>query len=143
MIYLIKKYYIKLLEKEYHKTGRLWERYDENGPAADLEYPTQKMLDILAEVTDITKTWNEMVAQDISREELELFLAVKEIRKADHTLIHQALNAVSHSVKLCNARTLTHLREHTANNTAKRCVDCRRRTARLTDDRISVKFFHR
>lgn len=36
--------YIKLLEKEYDKTGRLWERYDENGIAKGLEYETQPML---------------------------------------------------------------------------------------------------
>jgi hypothetical protein len=33
-----------LLSSAFDKTGALWERYDENGPAADLEYPTQKML---------------------------------------------------------------------------------------------------
>ena len=36
--------YIRLLADTFEKTGALWERYDENGPAADLEYPTQKML---------------------------------------------------------------------------------------------------
>ena len=36
--------YIRLLEETYAKTGALWERYDENGNAPDLEYPTQPML---------------------------------------------------------------------------------------------------
>ena len=36
--------YMQLLEKEYNRTGRLWERYDENGVAKDLEYETQPML---------------------------------------------------------------------------------------------------
>lgn len=38
-----------------------------------LVYPTQKMLDILPEVTSITKEWNSLVAEGISDEELELF----------------------------------------------------------------------
>ncbi len=36
--------YTRLLVSTFDKTGALWERYDENGPAAELEYPTQKML---------------------------------------------------------------------------------------------------
>ena len=36
--------YMTLLSSSYDKTGTLWERYDENGPAAELEYPTQPML---------------------------------------------------------------------------------------------------
>lgn len=36
--------YTNLLSTEFDKTGTLWERYDENGRAADLEYPTQQML---------------------------------------------------------------------------------------------------
>lgn len=36
--------YMCLLERVYERTGALWERYDENGNAADLEYPTQQML---------------------------------------------------------------------------------------------------
>lgn len=36
--------YMQLLSNTFNKTGRLWERYDENGAAADLEYPTQPML---------------------------------------------------------------------------------------------------
>ena len=36
--------YTNLLSTEFEKTGTLWERYDENGRAADLEYPTQPML---------------------------------------------------------------------------------------------------
>ena len=36
--------YVNLLSAEFAKTGTLWERYDENGRAADLEYPTQQML---------------------------------------------------------------------------------------------------
>lgn len=36
--------YTTLLEKTYEKTGTLWERYDENGFAPTLEYPTQVML---------------------------------------------------------------------------------------------------
>ena len=36
--------YIRLLTSVYEKTGTLWERYDENGEAKDLEYPTQQML---------------------------------------------------------------------------------------------------
>ena len=40
----LRKNYMHLLSSTFDKTGALWERYDENGPAADLEYPTQKML---------------------------------------------------------------------------------------------------
>lgn len=36
--------YMRLLYSVFEKTGVLWERYDENGAAKDLEYPTQKML---------------------------------------------------------------------------------------------------
>lgn len=36
--------YTKLLSCVYERTGTLWERYDENGEAKDLEYPTQEML---------------------------------------------------------------------------------------------------
>lgn len=36
--------YMRLLFTVYEQTGTIWERYDENGAAADLEYPTQKML---------------------------------------------------------------------------------------------------
>ena len=32
------------LSSVFEKTGVLWERYDENGAAKDLEYPTQMML---------------------------------------------------------------------------------------------------
>lgn len=36
--------YMQLLSSVFEKTGVLWERYDENGAAKDLEYPTQMML---------------------------------------------------------------------------------------------------
>ena len=36
--------YMQLLSSVYDRTGVLWERYDENGPAEDLEYPTQQIL---------------------------------------------------------------------------------------------------
>ena len=36
--------YMRLLEKEFVRTGKLWERYDENGVAKGLEYETQPML---------------------------------------------------------------------------------------------------
>ena len=36
--------YMRLLSSVYERTGVLWERYDENGEAKDLEYPTQQML---------------------------------------------------------------------------------------------------
>lgn len=36
--------YLNLLSSVFNKTGALWERYNENGNAADLEYPTQQML---------------------------------------------------------------------------------------------------
>ena len=35
---------VQNLEKEFAKTGNIWERYDENGIAKDLEYKTQPML---------------------------------------------------------------------------------------------------
>ncbi len=38
-----------------------------------LVYPTNKMLDILPEVTAITKQWNTLVADGISDDELEIF----------------------------------------------------------------------
>ena len=40
----LRENFANLLSFHFDKTGALWERYDENGPAADLEYPTQKML---------------------------------------------------------------------------------------------------
>ena len=40
----LRENYMQLLSDTFDKTGRLWERYDENGAAADLEYPTQPML---------------------------------------------------------------------------------------------------
>jgi alpha,alpha-trehalase len=36
--------YMHLLASVFDQTNVLWERYDENGVAADLEYPTQQML---------------------------------------------------------------------------------------------------
>ena len=40
----LRERYMRLLSDTFDKTGTLWERYDENGNAADLEYPTQPML---------------------------------------------------------------------------------------------------
>ena len=40
----LRENYTKLLEREFDKTGRLWERYNEDGMAPDLEYKTQPML---------------------------------------------------------------------------------------------------
>ena len=40
----LKNAYMHLLSSVFEKTGVLWERYDENGNAPDLEYPTQMML---------------------------------------------------------------------------------------------------
>ena len=36
--------YINLLSSVFERTGALWERYEEDGEAKDLEYPNQKML---------------------------------------------------------------------------------------------------
>ncbi|MBR2385618.1 MAG: hypothetical protein IKA99_08450 [Clostridia bacterium] len=36
--------YVNLLSSVYEKTGALWERYEEDGEAKDLEYPNQQML---------------------------------------------------------------------------------------------------
>lgn len=36
--------HLRLLEETFERTGALWERYDESGNAADLEYETQEML---------------------------------------------------------------------------------------------------
>ena len=36
--------YMALLEKEFNRTGKIWERYDEDGVAKSLEYETQPML---------------------------------------------------------------------------------------------------
>ena len=63
----------ELMRLYLEKEGYVERKVSETDKRETLVYPTQKMLDILPEVTDITKTWNEMVAQDISREELELF----------------------------------------------------------------------
>jgi len=38
-----------------------------------LVYPTQKMLDIHPEVVGITRKWNELVAEGIPQQELEIF----------------------------------------------------------------------
>jgi alpha,alpha-trehalase len=40
----LRLHYVCLLNSVYERTGVLWERYDENGEAKDLEYPTQQML---------------------------------------------------------------------------------------------------
>lgn len=40
----LRENYMQLLGSVFERTGALWERYDENGEAKDLEYPTQKML---------------------------------------------------------------------------------------------------
>jgi alpha,alpha-trehalase len=40
----LRERYMRLLSDTFDRTGALWERYDENGNAADLEYPTQPML---------------------------------------------------------------------------------------------------
>lgn len=40
----LRERYMHLLSNTFDQTGTLWERYDENGSAADLEYPTQQML---------------------------------------------------------------------------------------------------
>lgn len=40
----LRESYTRLLSSVFESTGVLWERYDENGAAKDLEYPTQKML---------------------------------------------------------------------------------------------------
>lgn len=40
----LREKYMKLLSESFDKTGRIWERYDENGVAPDLEYPTEPML---------------------------------------------------------------------------------------------------
>lgn len=40
----LRRAYMQNLEKEFAKTGNIWERYDENGIAKDLEYKTQPML---------------------------------------------------------------------------------------------------
>lgn len=36
--------YVNLLSSVYERTGALWERYEEDGEAKDLEYPNQQML---------------------------------------------------------------------------------------------------
>lgn len=41
-----------------------------------LVFPTEKMLNALNEVIDITKKWNSLLAEGISKEELELFNSV-------------------------------------------------------------------
>ena len=40
----IRDNYMALLEKEFDRTGKIWERYDEDGVAKSLEYETQPML---------------------------------------------------------------------------------------------------
>lgn len=40
----VRQNYMQLLGSVFERTGALWERYDENGEAKDLEYPTQRML---------------------------------------------------------------------------------------------------
>lgn len=35
---------MKLLEREFLRTGKIWERYDTGGVAKSLEYDTQPML---------------------------------------------------------------------------------------------------
>ena len=39
-------------------------------------YPTQKMLDVLPRVREITRVWNEEISEGISEEELNVFLSV-------------------------------------------------------------------
>lgn len=40
----LRKNYMSLLEREFKRTGKIWERYDKDGVAKSLEYETQPML---------------------------------------------------------------------------------------------------
>lgn len=57
------------LEKE----GYIERKVSKEDKRETLVYPTQKMLDILPEVTAVTKQWNTLVADGISDDELEIF----------------------------------------------------------------------
>ena len=54
---------------------------DERDRRSLLVYPTQKMLDILPRVLEITREWNEGLCEGISDEELEIFASVLEKMK--------------------------------------------------------------
>jgi glutamine phosphoribosylpyrophosphate amidotransferase len=53
--------------------GYIERKNSESDKREQLVFPTEKMLDILSEVTDITMEWNKMIAEDISEKELEIF----------------------------------------------------------------------
>ena len=55
------------------KDGYVERRVSETDKRETLVYPTQKMLDILPEVSRITSEWNSLMAEGISKEELEVF----------------------------------------------------------------------
>lgn len=70
----------------------------------------------------------------------QLILAVKHRAEIDQPLLKQSLNAVSHSHNLSDGSRGNSLKT-AADDPRKRCVYRRRRTARLTDYNIAVKFF--
>lgn len=61
--------HLSCLEKE----GYIERRISQEDKRETLVYPGKKMLDILPEVTEITRRWNTLVAEGISEEELEIF----------------------------------------------------------------------
>ena len=60
------------------KNGYVERRPDAEDKRALLVFPTQKMLNIRAEVIDITQDWNRRLAENISEQELEIFHRVLE-----------------------------------------------------------------
>ena len=60
------------------KNGYVDRRPDAEDKRALLVFPTQKMLDIRAEVIDITQEWNCRLAENIPAQELEIFHRVLE-----------------------------------------------------------------
>lgn len=60
------------------KTGFIERRQSENDRRVTLVYPTQKALDILPRVQELTRGWNRYLTEDFSDEEMEQFNAMLE-----------------------------------------------------------------
>jgi len=55
------------------KNGYIYKEPCKEDKREHLVYPTEKMTDALTEIKEITKNWNSILAEGISKEELETF----------------------------------------------------------------------
>ena len=70
--------HLSFLEKE----GFIIRKESSKDKRESLVYPTQKTLDVLPEIKEITLRWNSLLAEDISEEQLSVF----------HSLLDKMLN---------------------------------------------------